>query len=57
VAATYIFIIGYKVTGTYSYDQELRQSAHYKRAWIYLRKIAKKKTLSAMDTAYFKTAD
>jgi hypothetical protein len=55
--ATYIFITGYRALEIYRYNQDVKKSEHYARAWHYLQQSAKKKTLSAMDDAYDKTAD
>lgn len=55
--ATYVFITGYKAIEIYRYNDSVRQSMHYERAWLYLQQHAKKKMLSAMDEAYSKTAD
>lgn len=57
LVATYIFITGYKAIGIYRYYDNIIQSMHYQRAWLYLQKHAKKKMLSAMDEAYKKTDD
>ncbi len=57
VAITYLYSLGGKAIDTYSQHKQSQQSAHYQRAWIYLKQIAKRRTLSAMDTAYTKTAD
>lgn len=57
IIATYIFITGYKAIEIYRYNRDVSQSAHYKRAWLYLQQHSKKKVLSAMDEAYDKTVD
>jgi len=57
MVATYIFITGYKAIEVYRYNQDVRQSMHYERAWLYLQQHAKKKMSFAMDEAYDKTAD
>jgi len=57
VVATYIFITGYKAIGIYRFNQDVRQSMHYQRAWLYLQRHAKKKTLNSMEEAYNKTVD
>lgn len=57
VAITYLYSLGGKAIGAYGQHKQSQQSAHYQRAWIYLKQIAKRRTLSAMDTAYTKTAD
>ncbi|MGF7078106.1 hypothetical protein [Mucilaginibacter sp. UYCu711] len=57
VVITYLYSLGGKVIDAYGQHKENQQSAHYQRAWVYLKQIAKKKTLSAMDTAYVKTTD
>jgi len=57
LVATYIFITGYKAIEVYRYNQDVRQSMHYERAWLYLQQRAKKKMSAAMDEAYHKTAD
>jgi hypothetical protein len=57
VAITYLYSLGGKAIEAYSQHKQSQQSAHYQRAWIYLKQIAKRRTLSAMDTAYTKTAD
>ncbi|MEO7048588.1 MAG: hypothetical protein ABI091_25030 [Ferruginibacter sp.] len=57
VAITYLYSLGGKAIDTYGQHKQSQQSAHYQRAWIYLKQIAKRRTLSAMDTAYIKTAD
>ena len=55
VVITYLYSLGGKAIDAYGQHKENQQSAHYQRAWIYLKQIAKKRTLSAMDTAYSKT--
>lgn len=57
VVITYLYSLGGKAIDAYSQHKQSQQSAHYQRAWIYLKQIAKRRTLSAMDTAYTKTAD
>lgn len=57
LVATYIFITGYKAIEVYRYNQDVSQSMHYERAWLYLQQHAKKRMNSAMDEAYDKTAD
>ncbi|AMR33457.1 hypothetical protein A0256_19550 [Mucilaginibacter sp. PAMC 26640] len=57
VAITYLYSLGGKAIEAYSQHKQSQQSAHYQRAWIYFKQIAKRRTLSAMDTAYTKTAD
>jgi hypothetical protein len=57
VVITYLYSLGGKAIDAYGQHKQNQQSAHYQRAWIYLKQIAKKRTLSAMDTAYVKTAD
>src|SRR3569833_2225409 len=57
VVLTYIFITGYKAIGIYRYNQDVRQSMHYQRAWLYLQQHAKKKMLNSMEEAYNKTVD
>ena len=57
VAITYLYSLGGKAIDAYGQHKQSQQSAHYQRAWIYLKQIAKRRTLSAMDTAYTKTAD
>ncbi|MEO6520868.1 MAG: hypothetical protein ABIN91_04265 [Mucilaginibacter sp.] len=57
VVITYLYALGSKAIDAYGHHKENQQSAHYQRAWIYLKQIAKKRTLSAMDTAYAKTND
>ncbi|HEY4198342.1 MAG TPA: hypothetical protein VGM63_22530 [Mucilaginibacter sp.] len=54
---TYIFITGYKAIEIYRYNEDISQSAHYERAWLYLQGHSKKKILGVMDEAYDKTAD
>ncbi len=55
VVITYLYSLGGKAIDAYGQHKQSEQSAHYQRAWIYLKQIAKKRTLSAMDTAYSKT--
>jgi hypothetical protein len=57
VVITYLYSLGGKAIDAYSQHKQSEQSAHYQRAWIYLKQIAKKRTLSAMDTAYVKTTN
>lgn len=57
MVATYIFITGYKAIEVWRYNQDVSQSTHYQRAWLYLQQHARKKTLNSMDEAYEKTAD
>jgi hypothetical protein len=54
---TYLYSLGGKAIDAYGQHKQNEQSAHYKRAWIYLKQIAKKRTLSAMDTAFVRTTD
>lgn len=55
VVITYLYSLGGKAIDAYGQHMQNEQSAHYQRAWIYLKQIAKKRTLAAMDTAYLKT--
>jgi hypothetical protein len=55
VVITYLYSLGGKAIDAYGQHKQSEQSAHYQRAWIYLKQIAKRRTLSAMDTAYSKT--
>jgi hypothetical protein len=55
VVITYLYSLGGKAIDAYGQHRQSEQSAHYQRAWIYLKQIAKKRTLSAMDAAYTKT--
>ncbi|WP_462267753.1 hypothetical protein [Mucilaginibacter sp.] len=55
VVLTYLYSLGGKAIDAYGQHKQNEQSAHYQRAWVYLKQIAKKRTLSAMDTAYSKT--
>jgi len=57
IILTYIFIISYRAIEIYRYNVISKNASHYEKAWIYLKKNAKRKTLSAMDTAYVKTED
>jgi hypothetical protein len=57
IILTYIFIISYKAISVYRYNVLSENAKHYEKAWIYLRKTAKRRTLSAMDTAYARTED
>ena len=57
MVATYIFITGYKTIEIYRDNEDVSQSVHYERAWLYLQQHSKKKMLNAMDEAYNKTAD
>ncbi|MGY4536479.1 hypothetical protein ACVW0P_000886 [Mucilaginibacter sp. UYNi724] len=57
VAITYLYSLGGKAIDAYGQHKQSEKSVHYQRAWIYLKHIAKKRTLSAMDTAYLKTDD
>lgn len=57
VVITYLYSLGGKAIDAYGQHKHNEQSAHYQRAWVYLKQIAKKRTLSAMDTAYVKTTD
>lgn len=50
-----LHVRGGKGINAYGQQKQSEQAAHYQRAWVYLKQIAKKKTLSAMDTAYSKT--
>ena len=52
---TFLYSLGSKAINAYGQHKQSEQSAHYQRAWIYLKQIAKRRTLSAMDTAYLKT--
>ena len=55
VVITYLYSLGGKAIDAYGQHKQSEQSAHYQRAWVYLKQIAKRRTLSAMDTAYSKT--
>ena len=55
VVITYLYSLGGKAIDVYGQQKQNEQSAHYQRAWIYLKQIAKRRTLSAMDTAFAKT--
>ena len=57
VISTYIFITGYRAIEIYRYNEDVSQSVHYERAWLYLQQHSKKKMLSAMDEAYNRTAN
>jgi len=57
MVATYIFMTGYKAIEIYRHNEDISQSTHYRRAWLYLQQHAKKKMLKSMDEAYSKTAD
>jgi hypothetical protein len=57
IVATYIFLTGYKAIEIYRYNRDVRETAHYQKAWYYLQQHSKKKMLNAMDEAYDKTAD
>jgi hypothetical protein len=57
VIATYIFIAGYKAIGIYRYNQDASESVHYEKAWHYLEKHAKKRTVDQMKEAFSKTDD
>ncbi len=57
VILTYVYSLGGKALEAYGQRQENVQAAHYQRAWNYLKQMAKKRTLSAMDTAFAKTND
>ena len=55
VVITYLYSLGGKAIDAYGQHKQSEQSAHYQRAWVYLKQIAKRRTLSAMDSAYLKT--
>ncbi len=55
IVITYLYSLGDKAIDAYGQHKQSEQSAHYQRAWVYLKQIAKRRTLSAMDTAYHKT--
>ena len=55
VAISYFYSLGGKAIDAYGQRQQNEDAAHYQRAWFYLKQIAKKRTLSIMDTAYLKT--
>jgi hypothetical protein len=57
VVITYLYSLGGKAIDAYGQHKQSEQSAHYGRAWVYLKQIAKRRTLSAMDTAYAKTKE
>lgn len=57
VVITYLYSLGGQAIDAYGRHKQSEQSAHYQRAWVYLKQIAKKRTLSAMDTAYVKTTN
>jgi hypothetical protein len=57
VVITYLYSLGGRAIDAYGQHQQDQQSAHYQRSWIYLKQIAKRRTLSIMDTAYAKTKD
>ena len=56
VVITYLYSLSGRAIDAYGQRKESEQSAHYQWAWFYLKQIAKRRTLSAMDTAYAKTA-
>ncbi len=55
VIITYLYSLGGRAIDAYGQHRRSEKSAHYQRAWIYLKQIAKRRTLSAMDSAYSKT--
>jgi hypothetical protein len=57
IILTYIFIISYRAMEIYRYNVIAKTTSHYEKAWMYLKKTAKRRTLSAMDTAYVRTGD
>jgi hypothetical protein len=57
IILTYIFLISYRATEIYRYNVIAKNASHYEKAWMYLKKTAKRKTLLAMDTAYVRTDD
>jgi len=57
IILTYIFIISYRAIEIYRYNIIAETASHYEKAWMYLKKTAKRRTLSAMDTAYVRTAE
>jgi hypothetical protein len=57
IILTYIFLISYRAIEIYRYKVISENASHYEKAWMYLKKTAKRKTLLAMDTAYVKTDD
>ncbi len=54
---TYLYSLGGRAIDAYGRHKQSEESAHYQRAWIYLKQKAKTRTLSAMDTAFVKTKD
>ena len=55
VVITYLYSLGGNAIDAYGQHKQSEQSAHYQRAWVYLKQIAKKRTLAIMDSAYIKT--
>jgi hypothetical protein len=55
VVITYLYSLSGRAIEAYGQHKQNQQAEHYQRAWIYLKQIAKRRTLSAMDTAYAKT--
>ena len=55
VVITYLYSLGGKAIDAYGQHKQSEQSAHYQRAWFYLKQIAKRRTLATMDSAYTKT--
>ena len=55
VVITYLYSLGGNAINAYGQHKQSEQSAHYQRAWVYLKQIAKKRTLAIMDSAYIKT--
>jgi hypothetical protein len=55
VVITYLYSLGGQAIDAYGQHKQSEQAAHYQRAWVYLKQVAKRRTLSVMDTAYTKT--
>jgi hypothetical protein len=55
VVITYLYSLSGRAIDAYGQHKQSEQSAHYQRAWVYLKQIAKRRALSAMDSAYLKT--
>jgi hypothetical protein len=55
VVITYLYSLGGQAIDAYGQHKQSEQAAHYQRAWVYLKQVAKRRTLSVMDTAYTKS--
>jgi len=57
VVITYLYSLGGRAIDAYGQHKQNEQSAHYQRAWLYLKQHSGKRTLNALNEAYDKTTE